>query len=120
MRLVEDNFDGAIRIPQPVLGEVYTGDPRKDVLLDRLINELRANENIVEPLTDALAKRAGALRHKSLKVDKDIGMVDAFVVGYAEHLSHRSSIVILTGDLKHISILVGETDRKNIEVKHVG
>jgi leucyl-tRNA synthetase len=33
-----------------------------------------------------------------LKVDSLIEPVDAFVVGYAEKLSHRSSILILTAD----------------------
>jgi predicted nucleic acid-binding protein len=120
LRLVEEDFDGGIRIPQPVLGEVYRGEPRNDVVLDRLINELCAKENIIEPLTDGLAKRAGALRHKSLKVDKDIEMVDAFVVAIAEILSRRCPIVILTGDVKHISVLVSKTGCKNIDVELVG
>jgi predicted nucleic acid-binding protein len=120
LRLVEEDFDGAIRIPQPVLGEVYTGEARYDVVLDRLINELCAKENIIEPLTDALAKRAGALRHKSLKIDDRIEVVDAFVVAIAETLSHRCPIVILTGDVNHINVLVGQTRRKNIAVELVG
>ncbi len=120
LRLVEEDFDGAIRIPQPVLGEVYTGDPRKDVLVDRLINELCAKQNIVEPLTDVLAKRAGALRHKALKVDSLIEVADAFVVAVAETLSHRCPIAILTGDVNHINVLIGQTGRKNIAVELVG
>jgi hypothetical protein len=119
LRLLEEDFDGTIRIPQPVLGEVYTGEPRYDVVLDRLINELCAKENILEPLTPAIAKRAGALRHKSLKVDKRIEVVDAFVVGIAESLSRKASIVILTSDPKHITVLAGQTGRKNIAIEVV-
>ncbi len=120
LQLVKEDFDGAIRIPQPVLGEVYTGEARFDVVLDRLINEISADDDILEPLTTNLAKRARALRYKSLKIDNRIEMVDAFVVAIAESLSHKASIVILTGDLKHITVLVGQTGRKNIDVDVVG
>jgi hypothetical protein len=119
LRLIEEDYDGSIRIPQPVLGEIFTGDPRKDVLVHRLINELCAKEKVVDQLTDAVAKRASALRHKALMVEDRIGPIDAFVVGYAEERSHRSSILILTSDLKHITVLVGETACKNIDVEHV-
>jgi len=117
LRLVKEDYDGSIRIPQPVLGEIFTGDPRKDVVVHRLINELCAKENVVDQLTDAIAKRASVLRHKALMVEDDIEPTDAFVVSYAEERSARSSILILTSDFKHINTLVGKTDCKNIDVE---
>jgi hypothetical protein len=116
-RLIREDYDGSIRIPQPVLGEIFTGDPRKDVRIHRLINELCAKENVIDQLTDAIARRASELRHKALMVEDDIGPIDAFLVGYAEERSHRSSILVLTGDLKHINTLLGKTTCKNVDVE---
>ncbi len=120
LQLVNHDFEGGILIPQPVLGEVYRGDPRNDVVLDRLINELSRDEDILEPLTTTLAKRAGALRHKSLKTGDRIEIVDAFVVAIAELLSHKAAVLILTTDLKHITTLVNKTGRKNIDAEVIG
>jgi hypothetical protein len=123
--LLERKFDGRILIPEPVLAEVYTGDPRYDVVVDRLINEIAAKQigtkhNVFVPLTAATAIRAGALRYKALKSEEDIEVVDAFVVAIAQYLSDRSPITILTGDVKDITALVAETGRKNIAVDRAG
>ncbi len=116
--LLRTDYNGSMRVPDPVLTEVYTGDPRLDVVVDRLINEIDTGDDVFEPLTTELAKRAGALRHQALKrhPGEEISPTDAQLVAIAEYRSHGCYITIVTGDVKHINMLVACTGRKNIDV----
>jgi len=116
--LLRTRYDGSMRVPDPVLTEVYTGDPRYDTVVDRLVNEIDTGDEVFEALTTTLAKRAGVLRYQALKrhPHEDISVTDAQLVAIAEHRSRTCYITIVTGDVEHITMLVACTGRTNIDV----
>ena len=116
---IDRDFTGSLLIPVPVLTEIRTGDPRKDVLVDRLINRIRGEHGVYLSLSPTAASRAGVLRTEALPLiseDEDISTTDAQIVGSAEERSAFSAITILTTDPNHINLLVGLTRRANIAV----
>jgi hypothetical protein len=124
----EVDFDGALRIPTPVMGEVRTGDPRYDVVLDRLLKRIAGTDGPYAQLSTDAANRAGVLRHLALKAlgekrdrtrDGKLA-IDAFVVAIAEELSRYSAVTILTGDPQDMKLLVTLTNRTNIAVQLIG
>jgi hypothetical protein len=112
------DYNGSIRVPDPILSEVYTGDPRLDVVVDRLLNEIDTGDKVFEPLTTALAKRAGVLRYQALKRNpaEDISPTDAQLVAIAEYRSHNCFITIVTGDVDHIKMLLACAEHAKIDV----
>jgi hypothetical protein len=121
--LLERRYTGAIFNPVPVLTEVRTGDPRKDVLVDRLIKAIWGKQGPFLLLTPAAASRAGVLRTEALPLiskEEDISTTDAQLVGSAEQRSALCAITIVTTDPKHINLLVGLTRRTNIAVDPLG
>jgi hypothetical protein len=125
--MLDNRYDGAIRIPTPVMGEVRTGDPRYDVVLDRLLKRIAGSDGPYAGLSAEAANRAGVLRHLALKAlggkrdrtrDGKLA-IDAFVVAVAEEISRSCAVTILTGDLEDIQLLVDQTSRTNIAVRHV-
>lgn len=117
--LLKTKYDGFILIPVPVLTEVRTGDPRKDVLIDRLIKAIRTEEGVYLPLSPEAASRAGVLRTEALPLISkgDISTTDAQIVSSAEERSGLCAITILTTDPKHINLLLGRIRSANIAVK---
>jgi hypothetical protein len=122
--LLERKFDGRILVPNVVMGETRTGDPRRDVRLNLLIKHITTVTAPYITLTDDAANRAGVLRHLALKSlgenrdrtrDSEL-TIDAFVVAIAEELSRTRAVTILTGDLEDIALLVKLTGRTNIDV----
>lgn len=115
LRVIRTQFDGAILIPTPVLGEIYMGKPQ-DALVDLLLKKLGGKEAEIEPTSDVW-RRAGALRTEALpRTKKDISNTDAVVVAMAEERSFRGGVTIITSDQKDIELLVGLTRRTNIAV----
>ncbi len=109
-------------IPVPVLTEVRTGDPRKDVAVDRLINAIGGEDGAYLLLSPNAASRAGVLRTEALPLISkgEISTTDAQVVGMAEERSRLCAITILTTDPNHVNLLVGLTCRANIAVNIPG
>jgi hypothetical protein len=69
---LKTKYDGSILIPMPVVIEFRSGDPRKDVLVDRLINAMRKRqERVYLPLDLELAERAGALRAERRRTGRE-------------------------------------------------
>jgi hypothetical protein len=123
VQLLDEDYNGSILIPLPVVIEFSSGDPRKDVLVDRFINAvIKTQGTVYLPLTSlALAKRAGALRAEAqARTTNKISPIDALIVAIAEELSHRSAITIITGDTHDIQLLVNLVRRSNISVDVVG
>ncbi len=118
IKIVNEDFTGSLLIPIPVLTEIRTGEPRHDVIVDRLINTLRGEqEDVYVPLTVEIATRAGVLRTQALaSSNQDISAIDAQIVATAEELSHHSAVTILTSDTNDIGVLVNLTRRTNIAV----
>jgi hypothetical protein len=116
--VLRNKYIGSIRVPDPVLSEVYTGDPRLDVVVDRLLNEIDTGDKVFEPLNTALAKRAGVLRYQALKRNpgEEISPTDAQLVAIAEYRSHSCFITIVTGDVEHIRMLLECADNAKIDV----
>ena len=117
--LFKTKYDGSILIPIVVVPEFSSGDPRKEVLVDRFINALiKTQGSVYLPLTSvALAKRAGALRTEvKQSKGKKVSPIDALIVAIAENLSLTSAVTILTGDPKDIQALVDITGCSNIAV----
>jgi hypothetical protein len=113
--LLKTKYDGSILIPMAVVGEFRTGDPRKEVLVDRFINAVaKTQDTVYVPLTLEIAAYGGLLRTRAN--DPDISMVDSYIVSTAEELSHRTAVTVLTGDPTDIQILVDLTRRPNIAV----
>ena len=83
-----------VRVPAPVLAELYRGKPA-DAALDRILN---GNGIGVVELSDSIAKAAGTLLARS-RLDSTHA-VDAFVVATAATFS---SALIATGDPKDIA-----------------
>lgn len=107
-------------IPLVVLGEVITDEPR-DVPIRRLLDAVTGGrEDGYVPLTDEIAKRAGALVYQVRQSSGPVAPIDApidgMVVATAEDLSADSAVTILTSDPDEIGALVGETGRTNIAV----
>jgi hypothetical protein len=121
------DYDGAIRIPSPVMGEVRRADPRRNVALDRLIKRIAGPDGPYASLSDEAANRGGVLRDLALEAlgpkrdrTRDGKLtIDAFVVAIAEEISRTCAVTILTGDLKDIQTLVNMTGRSNIAVEKV-
>ena len=123
--LLEEDFVGRTLIPNPVMAETRTGDPRRDVPLNILIKNITTTTAPYITLTNEAANRAGVLRHLALKHlgkhrerKRDSKLtIDAFVVAIAEELSRTRAVTILTGDLEDIELLVSFTGRDNIDVE---
>lgn len=119
--MFENRFDGSLLIPIPVLTEVRTGDPRFDVPVDRLINDIRGDDPVYVPLTVDIATRAGVLRTQArASGHADISAIDAQIVAMADQLSHYWAVTILTSDPDDMNLLVGLTRRTNIAVDPLG
>ena len=86
-----------VRVPAPVLGEVCSG-PRFDAAINRVLN---GRGILVEPLTQQIAERAGALLSEARMSSRNA--VDAFVVATALEFD---SAFIATGDPDDIKRLV--------------
>ena len=115
--LLQERFDGAILLPIPVLTEVRTGHRSSDVLLDRLIRALGAEDEMYLPLDVASASRAGILRAAALaKGGRVVSVTDAQVVALAEQRSFLNAVTIITGDRIDMELLVELTRRPNIAV----
>jgi hypothetical protein len=116
-----ERFDGSFLIPGMVIVEVYTGEPRRDAFISRLIDALTGEreEGYVQ-LSTELAKRAGALvyqvRQSSAPIDPVDAPIDASVAATAEDLSADSAVTILTTDPQEIGAMVGVTGRTDIAV----
>jgi predicted nucleic acid-binding protein len=115
-----ERFDGSFLIPLVVLGEVITGEPSRDVPIGRLLDVVTGGEDGYVPLTDEIAKRAGALLHQVRESNAPIAGVDApidaMVAATAEDLSADTAVTILTTDPEEIGAMVGVTVRTNIAV----
>jgi predicted nucleic acid-binding protein len=118
LTMLERRFDGSILIPIAVVTEFRTGDPRKDVPVDRLINAMRRRQQrVYVPLTLEIAERAGVLRTQArASGHPDISVTDAHIVATADDLANHSAVTILTGDPEHMKVLVELTRRPNIAV----
>ena len=119
VQMLDEDYDGSILIPMVVVPEFTSGDPRKEVSVDRFINALiKTQGSVYLPLTSvALAKRAGALRTEVKESKRrKVSPIDALIVAIAEDLSLTSAVTILTGDPKDIQALVDITRRPNIAV----
>jgi hypothetical protein len=115
LMLLKTKYDGSLLIPMAVVGEFRTGDPRKDVLVNRLIKAIaKTQETVYVDLTLEIAEYGGLLRTRA--DDPGISMVDGYLVSTANHLAHQSAVTVLTGDLDHIKTLVDITRRSNIAV----
>ncbi len=86
-----------VRVPAPVLAEVCRG-PKFDAAFNRA---LKARGIVVEPLTETIARRAGAILARTKLASAHA--VDAFVVATAAEFS---AAVIATGDISDLSALV--------------
>lgn len=120
---LKTKYDGSLLIPLAVVIEFTSGDPRKEVLVNRFINAIaKTQETVFLPLTRlALAKRAGAVRAEAqANSTREISPIDALIVATAEELSHRSAVTIITGDPKDMQVLVNITRRINIAVNVPG
>ncbi len=117
LEVLEQQFDGALLIPVPVLTEVRSGHRGPDTLVDRLIKAIGAEGEIYAPLTVEAAMRAGVLRTEALSLSRhDVSTTDAQIVAMAEERSHVCAVTIITGDPDDINLLVGLTRRTNIAV----
>lgn len=66
LRLLKTKYDGSFLIPIAVVGEFRTGDPRKDVPVNRLINAIaKTQETVYVPLTLEIAEHGGLVAHPS-------------------------------------------------------
>jgi hypothetical protein len=119
LQMFEHRYEGSMLIPVPVLTEIRTGDPRKDVLIDRLIKAIRTDQGVYLPLSPEAASRAGVLRTEALPLISkgDISTTDAQLVSSAEERTALCAITIVTTDPKHIKLLVGRIRPTNIAVK---
>jgi len=122
LTLLKTKYDGSILIPMAVVGEFRTGDPRKDVAIDRLINTIaNTQETVYVPLTLEIAEHGGLLRTRA-RADghPDISMIDGYIGATASNLARHSAVTILTGDPDDMKVLVDLTRRTNIAVKVAG
>ena len=85
-----------VRVPAPVLAEVCRG-PKFDAAIN---HTLKARGIVVEPLTEIIARRAGAILARGKLASAHA--VDAFVVATAVEFS---AAVIATGDVSDLSAL---------------
>jgi hypothetical protein len=116
LRLLKTKYDGSLLIPIAIVGEFRTGDPRKDVPVNRLINAIaKTQETVYVPLTLEIAEYGGMLRTRAQ--DPDISMIDGYTVSTANDLADQSAVTILTGDPDHMKALVDITRRTNIAVE---
>ena len=123
LQMFEHRYEGSMLIPVPVLTEVRTGDPRKDVLIDRLIKAIRTEAGVYLPLSPEAASRAGVLRTEALPLisaKEVLSTTDPQIVGSAEERTALCAVTIVTTDPKHIKLLVGRIRPTNIDVKVIG
>jgi predicted nucleic acid-binding protein len=85
-------------VPTPVIAESTTGDGPRDAGVNLVVKGCR-----VEPTTEAIARRAAALRYKARRADATI---DALVVATAELVGGG---VLLTRDLDDCAKLAEPT-----------
>jgi predicted nucleic acid-binding protein len=117
LELLRLRFEGALLVPVPVLTEVRSGHRHSDVLVDRLIKAIGAEDDIYAPLTVDATVRAGVLRSDASRQSRgEISTTDAQIVAIAEELSHQCAVTIITGDPHDINLLVGLTRCSNIAV----
>jgi predicted nucleic acid-binding protein len=86
-----------VRVPAPVLAEVCRG-PRFDAAIN---HALKARGIVVEDLTEAIARRAGAILSRGKFASAHA--IDAFVVATA---AEYSTAVIATGDISDFATLI--------------
>jgi len=86
-----------VRVPAPVLAEVCRG-PKFDAAIN---HALKARGIVVEDLTEAIARRAGAILSRGKLASAHA--IDAFVVATA---AEYSTAVIATGDISDFATLI--------------
>jgi hypothetical protein len=91
-------------VPSAVLVESTSGRPRNDANINRLLKTC----DLVEELPEALARRAGQLRHKA----RQGSAVDAIVVATAE-----PGGTVLSGDKADLNALANHAER--VTIQHV-
>jgi hypothetical protein len=123
LRVLEESLYGALLIPSFVMTEAYTAPPDERALVDRLIEDISGEEDMLIALTPESAGRAGELRHKALarspceKGSRLNSLTNcAVVVSAAEELSDTRSVMIVTDDPDDINLLIEITGRTNIGV----
>ena len=123
LRVLGGHRYGALLIPSFVMTEAYTAPPDERALVDRLIEEISGEEDVLIALTPESAGRAGELRHKALarspreKGSRMNSLTNcAVVVSAAEELSDTRSVMIVTDDPDDINLLIEITGRTNIGV----
>lgn len=123
LRVLGGHLYGALLIPSFVMTEAYTAPPDERALVDRLIEEISGEEDVLIALTPESAGRAGELRHKALarspreKGSRMNSLTNcAVVVSASEELSDTRSVMIVTDDPDDINLLIEITGRTNIGV----
>lgn len=112
-----------IVVPATVLTETITGYP-SDAKMNRLINQIGPEADVVVPTTAAIGRRAGVLRTDALAARaadprRTISAADAEVVAIADEISQRMGVTILTSDPSDLELLVDATGRTNISVERI-
>lgn len=114
--------DPSIVVPAAVLAETTTGYAQ-DAKMNRLLNEIGPEAEVVIPTTAAIGRRAGVLRTDAYAAVRDgtrrISATDAEVVAIAERISERMGVTVLTSDTADIELLVEMTRRPNISVESI-
>lgn len=98
LRYVEQH-DGLVVVPAPVLAECTTGDGGRDATMNRVMRKLLPARE-AEPTTDAVARAAGALRHRARRGRA----VDAIVA--AEAVRQTGRTLVLTADPDDLGALL--------------
>lgn len=84
--------EGTVTIPTPVLVESTTGHPGRDAEVNRVVAVLQRVAGALEAPTEAIARRAGKLRHRAGHDDGIDALVAASAVG------DGSTAILLTSD----------------------
>jgi predicted nucleic acid-binding protein len=99
--LVRDGLWPAI-VPSVVLAESITGRPRHDASVNRLLKTC----DLVDELSESLARRAGQLRHQARRGSA----IDAILVATAE-----PGGTILTGDVEDLEALASHATQITVQ-----
>ncbi|MGD0527590.1 MAG: hypothetical protein ABSE49_20820, partial [Polyangiaceae bacterium] len=97
--------DGAISVPTPILVESTTGDGARDAEVNRVLGVLERAAMVLQAPDEAIARRAGRLRH----VAKTDDGIDALVAAAA--VGDGSPAVVLTSDPDDLTRLL-QNDRR--------
>lgn len=103
--------EGTITIPTPVLVESTTGDPGRDAEVNRVVAVLQRAAGALEAPNEALARRAGRLRHRAAHDDGIDALVAASAVG------DGSPAILLTSDPVDLARLLER--EPNVEIRTV-